>query len=314
MSAPPVEFPVELKGVTKRYGAVTALADVDFAIEPGEFMALAGHNGAGKTTLFKIILGLIRPTRGSVSVFGAPPQSSQAVELRRTIGFLPENVSFAGNLSGIEMLRFYARLKGAPLSQCPDLLDQVGLGDAVKRRVRTYSKGMRQRLGLAQMLLGEPRLLILDEPTSGLDPDSRRRFRTLLEERRKAGTTILLSSHALVDFEETADRITFLREGRIVACGTIDALRKASALPVHIRVKAGPDAQAALRKAVDGLAEIHPVNGQSVELVCAPDRHVAILRCVGALEAIETVEVRPPHLENIYAYYRNGGGEGSVPK
>jgi len=204
-------------------------------------------------------------------------------------------------------LRFYARLKGAPLPQCADLLEQVGLGDAARRRVKTYSKGMRQRLGLAQMLLGEPKLLILDEPTSGLDPDSRRQFRTLLEERRKAGTTILLASHALVDFEETADRITFLREGRIVASGTIDALRTASALPVRIRVKAGPGAQAALTEAVGGDAEVHPVNGQSVELVCAPDKHVAILRRVGALEAIETVEVRPPHLENIYAFYRDGG-------
>jgi Cu-processing system ATP-binding protein len=307
MSAPRAELPVELKGVAKRYGAVTALEDVDFTIAPGEFMALAGHNGAGKTTLFKIILGLVRPTRGTVNVFGAPPNSRRAVELRRAIGFLPENVSFAGNLTGIEMLRFYARLKGAPLSQCPVLLEQVGLADAVKRRVKTYSKGMRQRLGLAQMLLGEPELLILDEPTSGLDPDSRRQFRTLLDERRKAGATILLSSHALVDFEETADRITFLREGRIVASGTIDALRKASALPVRIRVKAGPGAQASLSEAVGDLAEIHPINGQSVELVCAPDKHVAILRRVGALDAIETVEVRPPHLENIYAFYRNGG-------
>ena len=299
--------PVELKGVAKRYGAVTALDGVDFAIEPGEFMALAGHNGAGKTTLFKIILGLIRPTSGSVSVFGATPQSRHAVELRRAIGFLPENVTFAGNLTGIELLRYYARLKGAPLAQCPELLEQVGLSDAVKRRVKTYSKGMRQRLGLAQMLLGEPTLLVLDEPTSGLDPDSRRQFRTLIDERRKAGTTILLSSHAMADFEDAADRITFLREGRIVASGTLDELRQASALPVRIRIKAGPGAQATLAEAVGGLAEVQRINGQSVEIVCDADRHVAILRRVGALEAIETVEVRPPHLENIYAYYRDGG-------
>jgi Cu-processing system ATP-binding protein len=298
---------VELTGVAKRYGAVTALGGVDFAIEPGEFMALAGHNGAGKTTLFKIILGLVRPTSGTVSVFGAAPQSRQAVELRRAIGFLPENVTFAGNLTGIELLRYYARLKGAPLVQCPALLEQVGLSEAVKRRVKTYSKGMRQRLGLAQMLLGEPTLLVLDEPTSGLDPDSRRQFRTLLDERRKAGTTILLSSHAMADFEEAADRITFLREGRIVASGTLDELRKASALPVRIRIKAGPGAQATLAEAVGDLAEVQRINGQSVELVCAADRHVAILRRVGALDAIETVEVRPPHLENIYAYYRDGG-------
>jgi Cu-processing system ATP-binding protein len=301
------EAPVRLEKIGKRYGAVTALQGVDLTIEPGEFMALAGHNGAGKTTLFKIILGLIRPSEGSARVFGARPGSKHAVALRRAIGFLPENLVFSGNLTGFELLRYYARLKRASPQQCLDLLAQVGLSDARGRRVKTYSKGMRQRLGLAQMLLGEPRLLVLDEPTSGLDPDSRRQFRSLIEERRRAGATILLASHALVDFEETADRITFLREGRVVACGTIDALRKASALPVRIRVTAGPDAQAALSSIVGGLAEVRPVNGQSVELICAPDRHVAILRRLGQLDAIDTVEVRPPRLEDIYAYYRNGG-------
>ncbi|MDH3232191.1 MAG: ABC transporter ATP-binding protein [Alphaproteobacteria bacterium] len=313
------EAPVRLQKIAKRYGAVTALESVDLTIEPGEFMALAGHNGAGKTTLFKIILGLVRPSSGTVGVFGAPPHSKRAVGLRSAIGFLPENVTFAGNLTGIELLRYYARLKRVPLGQCTDLLDQVGLGDAVRRRVKTYSKGMRQRLGLAQMLLGEPKLLVLDEPTSGLDPDARRQFRSLLEERRRAGATILLSSHALAEFEEAADRITFLRDGRMVACGTIDELRRASALPVRIRVKAGPDAHAALAQAVGDMAELRPINGQSVELSCAADKHVAILRRVGELEAVDTVEVRPPHLEDIYAHYRgpdagdSHGAGGSRP-
>ncbi|HUT51347.1 MAG TPA: ABC transporter ATP-binding protein [Alphaproteobacteria bacterium] len=301
------DAPVRLEKIAKHFGGVTALENVNLTIEPGEFIALAGHNGAGKTTLFKIILGLVRPSSGAVSVFGAPPQSKRAVGLRSAIGFLPENVTFAGNLTGIELLRYYARLKRVPLGQCTDLLDQVGLGDAVRRQVRTYSKGMRQRLGLAQMLLGEPKLLVLDEPTSGLDPDARRQFRSLLEERRRAGATILLSSHALVDFEEAADRIAFLREGRVVACGTIDELRRASALPVRIRVRAGPDAHAALAKAVGDMADVRPVNGQSVELSCAADKHIAILRRVGELEAVDTVEVRPPHLEDIYAHYRNPG-------
>jgi len=297
--------PVSLAGIAKHYGAVSALDGVDLEIAEGEFMALAGHNGAGKTTLFKIVLGLIRPSAGSAEVFGETPGSQRAVALRAMVGFLPENVTFSGNLTGREMLRYYARLKGAPRAQCDALLEQVGLEAAVSRRVKTYSKGMRQRLGLAQMLLGDPRLLILDEPTSGLDPDSRRQFRALIEERRRDGATILLASHALVDFEDTADRIAFLREGRLAACGTIDELRQASALPVHIRLRAAPDAQEALARAVEGCGEMRRVNGRSVELVCSHDRHVEVLRRVGKLDAIDGLEVRPPHLEEIYAHYRH---------
>ncbi len=298
--------PVSFERVTKRFGALEALHEVDLEVEPGEFLAFAGHNGAGKTTLFKLILGLIFPTHGTVKVFGDATTGSLAAAQRRSIGFLPENVAFSGNMSGLELLRFYARLKKVEKSQCGLWLDRVGLGDVADRRIKTYSKGMRQRLGLAQMLLGEPSLLILDEPTTGLDPESRRRFRELIGERQRNGATILLSSHALAEFEEVVDRIAILRSGSLVVCGTLEDLRRSSALPVTLRVEVPAEKREALREAVAGLAEINEVNGRKVDLICQPDSQAELVRRLRKSTPAEGLEVRQPRLEDIYFHYQTG--------
>jgi energy-coupling factor transporter ATP-binding protein EcfA2 len=159
-------------------------------LHPGEATALVGHNGAGKTTLIKLLLGLVRPSQGSVSVLGVDPAGRQGAEARRALGFLPENVAFHGAMTGTELMNFYARLKGQPVSRNRDLLARVGLAEAADRRVSTYSKGMRQRLGLAQTLIGDPRLLLLDEPTSGLDPASRAEVFDMIDRLRADGATI----------------------------------------------------------------------------------------------------------------------------
>ena len=151
---------VEIRDVVKRFGKVEAVRDVSFSLPEGETVALVGHNGAGKTTLMKLMLGLIRPTNGSITVLGDDPSAGQ-FEGRRRLGYLPENVSFNAALTGHETLAFYARLKREPAKSVAGLLDRVGLTHAADRRVGTYSKGMRQRLGLAQALLGEPRVLLL---------------------------------------------------------------------------------------------------------------------------------------------------------
>ena len=313
MAAPPAPPVVRLAGASRRFGTVAALDRIDLEIAPGEFLALAGHNGAGKSTLFRLMLGLLPPSAGAVRVFGADPCGRAAAGLRRRIGFLPENVSFAGNLTGREMLRFFARLKGAPAAQCDGLLEAVGLDAAAARRVKTWSRGMRQRLGLAQMLLGAPDLLILDEPTTGLDPESRRRFYDLLAERRRAGATIILSSHTLPEIEEHADRIALLRAGRLVACGTVAALQAQSGLPVRIRIQAPPAAAAGLSRRLADIAPVERCNGQRIELRCRLDRQAEVLRRLGEAELGGTVDIRPPRLEDIYHRHMAAGDAPAPP-
>mgnify|MGYP000753569974 CR=1 FL=1 len=173
---------VSLRGVTKHYGALHAVDGVDLDIARGEIFGLIGHNGAGKSTLFKMMLGLIPATSGEILVGGASVRGRGFRAARRHLGYLPENVVLYDNLSGLETLRFFAKLKGAPLAQCQPALDRVGLAHAGKRPVREYSKGMRQRLGFAQALLGNPQVLLLDEPTNGLDPQAIRDFYATLRE------------------------------------------------------------------------------------------------------------------------------------
>jgi Cu-processing system ATP-binding protein len=183
-----------ISNISKRYGRIAAVTDVSFGLGEGEMVALIGHNGAGKTTLMKLMLGLIRPTGGSIVVLGDNPVAGQFAG-RRHLGYLPENVSFDAGLTGRETQTFYARLKREPVAKAVELLDAVGLGAAAGRRIGTYSKGMRQRLGLAQALIGRPRVLLLDEPTAGLDPELRQTFYEVIQRLAGQGTTVLLSSH-----------------------------------------------------------------------------------------------------------------------
>ena len=203
---------VGVSHAVKTYREVEALRDVSLSLNGGEVVALVGHNGAGKTTLIKLMLGLIRPTSGEIRVLGDDPAAGQ-FEARRRLGYLPENVSFNLALTGRETLAFYAGLKGVPKGGVLPLLERVGLAAAADRRVRTYSKGMRQRLGLAQALLGEPRVLLLDEPTTGLDPQLRRSFYEIVASLRDGGATVMLSSHALTELDGRADRITTFTGG-----------------------------------------------------------------------------------------------------
>ncbi|MCA1770503.1 MAG: ABC transporter ATP-binding protein [Halomonas sp.] len=160
---------IEMNSVGKRFGKLTALDEVSLTLGEGEVLGMMGHNGAGKSTSMKLILGLIRPTSGELKVFGHDPGGTAANDLRLRLGYLPENVQFYEQLSGFEVLDYFARLKRIGSGVVKPLLERVGLGHAMHRRVKTYSKGMRQRLGLAQALIGEPRLMLLDEPTVGLD-------------------------------------------------------------------------------------------------------------------------------------------------
>lgn len=290
---------VSISSVEKRYGAVRALRDVSFDLAPGRLSALVGHNGAGKTTLIKLMLGLIRADRGSVRVLGEDPAAGE-FSARRALGYLPENVAFNAALTGRETLGFYARLKQIAPAAAWALLDRVGLSDAADRRVGTYSKGMRQRLGLAQALLGQPRVLLLDEPTTGLDPALRQTFYEILNELREGGTTVLISSHALNELEDRAEHVLVMNRGVLAAQGTLAELRALSQLPIRVVLEVGlvdgaPPAWLAGAATMDGHRHV----------VLVPDdmRKMELLRAAAADPRISNIEITAPTLDDLYAHF-----------
>ncbi|MDQ3866815.1 MAG: ABC transporter ATP-binding protein [Actinomycetota bacterium] len=221
------------RGLAKRYGAVEALADVDLEVGEGELVGLLGPNGAGKSTLVKIAVGLVRPSAGAAEVCGARAGSRRA---RASLGYLAELFRFPGWYSADELLELHQRLVGTRGGEGErrELLELVGLGEARDRKVDAMSKGMQQRLGIAQALVGRPRLLLLDEPTSALDPAGRRTVRGLLEELRRRGISVLLNSHLLSEVELVCDRVVILSGGRVVAAGRPRDLSQARGLEVEV--------------------------------------------------------------------------------
>jgi len=297
---------VSLHSVSKRYGNAIAVRDVTLDLNPGQTVALVGHNGAGKTTLFKMMLGLTRPSGGSIAVLGEDPATRAGRNARIDVGYLPENVVFSGALTGREMLRFYAELKGRPARECDSLLEQVGLAEARNKRVNAYSKGMRQRLGLAQALLGSPRLLILDEPTTGLDPLVRQSFYELVSELRGRGVTALLSSHALSELEARIDLVVILHMGVVLASGSLEALRGLAGLPIQVDLSVGEGFTDQHLAELNGLVSTAAgLNGRR-SLTCTPGNKVELLRRVAGLPDVTDISIAEPTLDQIYAHFLQG--------
>ncbi|HUB98387.1 MAG TPA: ABC transporter ATP-binding protein [Solirubrobacterales bacterium] len=221
----PQGTPIEVRGLVKRYGSLVAVDDVDLTVERGDVFGYLGPNGAGKTTSLRMMLGLIRPTAGSVRLFGRDPQLSVAA-LEGVAGFV-EAPSFYPYLNGRENLRLFAALDGGEAAtRIEESLAIVGLSERAKDRVGGYSHGMRQRLGIAAALLRAPRLLLLDEPATGLDPGGMRDMRDLIRELSGRGMTVLLSSHLLAEVEELCNRVAIVRSGRVAYQGSLADLRQ----------------------------------------------------------------------------------------
>jgi len=267
---------LQTRALAKRYGPIEALRGVELEVGEGELVGLLGPNGAGKSTLVKIAVGLVRASGGETTVCGAPAGSRVA---RASLGYLAELFRFPGWYSADEVLRLHQRLAGSHGGEAEraELLGLVGLLDARDRTVDAMSKGMQQRLGIAQALVGSPRLLLLDEPTSALDPAGRRTVRRLLEELRARGVAVLLNSHLLSEVELVCDRVVILSAGSVVAAGTPDELSRARG--VEIETATG------LREFPDATREDAP-------------RIVAEL--VAAGELIYEVRVRRTTLEETY--------------
>jgi ABC-2 type transport system ATP-binding protein len=213
---------IEVRSLTKRFGPVVAVDDVSFDVEPGKVTGFLGPNGAGKTTTLRMVLGLARPTSGSVAIDGSP--YAALADPAGTVGAALEHAGFHPGRRGRDHLRVVARAAGIPESRADETLELVALSDAGKRRVGGYSLGMRQRLALATALLGDPRILVLDEPANGLDPQGIRWLRDFLRWYAAEGRTVLVSSHVLSEVAQTADAAIVITKGRVVAQGSIEEL------------------------------------------------------------------------------------------
>jgi Cu-processing system ATP-binding protein len=298
---------ISLDSVSKIYGGETVVSAVDFKVRPGECVVLVGHNGAGKTTLMKLMLGLTRPSSGEVSVFGSNPAFSAAVAQHKTLGYLPESVAFYDAMTGREVLAFYARLKGVSNSDCEHLLDSVGLADAAKRRVATYSKGMRQRLGLAQAMLGNPQLLFLDEPTTGLDPGLRHQFYELIDALHKEGVTSLISSHALSEVEARANRFIIMKAGVMIASGSLDELYLQAALPVRLEVSVAAGQASSVADRLGSGLTIDKIGNEKLQLSCFNGDKMPLIRRISELgDVVSDLQILPPRLDEVYSHFMNG--------
>ncbi|GIV90636.1 MAG: ABC transporter ATP-binding protein [Chloroflexus sp.] len=250
---------IECHDLTKQYGTFTAVDHLNMTVRKGEIFGLLGPNGAGKTTTILMLLGLTEPTSGSVRVLGLDP-ARQPLSVKARVGYLPDQVGFYDNLTARENLNYIAKLNGI---REPDMskriaaaLEQVGLSHVADRRVKTFSRGMRQRLGVAEVLIKQPQLIIMDEPTLALDPEAVREFLDLIRQLKASGITILLSSHLLQQVQAICDRVGLFHKGRMVLEGTVSELAQrvlGGAYRIHVEAEGGDAVAAALRSLPDVL-------------------------------------------------------------
>ncbi len=256
------ELALETRGLRKQYGEKVAVEDLTLQVERGEVFGFLGPNGAGKTTSIKMLLSLVAPTAGAGTLLGRPLGETA---VRRRVGYLPEHFRFHDWLTAAEFLDFHGKLFGMPRARrqaiIPDLLELVGLQARAQTRLREFSKGMTQRIGLAQALMNDPELVFLDEPTSGLDPIGRRLVREIVDGLREQGTAVFINSHLLSEIEQTCDRVGFIRDGRILEVSPMADLER-SVLQVGLRVgQPTPELLEALARFGDRV-ELHRSSGR----------------------------------------------------
>jgi ABC-2 type transport system ATP-binding protein len=299
---------IQTHELSKRYGRVVAVQDLNLHIEAGEVYGLLGPNGSGKTTTILMLLGLTEPSGGWARVLGFDPVR-EPLSLKRRVGYLPDSVGFYGELTAWENLAYTARLNGLPPREAEGrigaVLERMGLSEAAHRPVATFSRGMRQRLGLAEVLLKEPQVVILDEPTLGLDPEAAQAFLGMIRQLKEEGITVLLSSHLLQQVQAVCDRVGLFHRGKLVLEGKVNELaQRVLGGAYRIRLEAG---------AVEGLAErlrvLPGVNrvesdGAGMRLEAAQDIRPLVARTV--LEAggeLRSLSLEIPSLDEVYARY-----------
>ncbi|WP_251328923.1 ABC transporter ATP-binding protein [Haloplanus pelagicus] len=297
---------IELDGVTKRFGDVTAVADLDLTVPEGEVFGFLGPNGAGKSTTINMLLDFVRPTSGEVRVLDMDA-GQESVAVRRRTGVLPEGYDVYDRLTGRKHVEFAMRSKET--ADDPEaVLERVGIADAADRKAGDYSKGMRQRLVLGMALVGEPDLLILDEPSSGLDPGGAREMRDIVRSEADRGTTVFFSSHVLGQVEAVCDRVGIMRAGELVAEDSIEGLREAvdEGETLSITVDAANESELDGVRALGGVSSA-TADGETVTVACDPDAKTAV---IAALEeagvTVKDFQTEETSLEDLFLAYTEG--------
>jgi ABC-2 type transport system ATP-binding protein len=293
---------IETQSLTKRYGEHVALDSLSLTVEEGSMYGFLGPNGAGKTTTIRLLLGFIRPTSGVGRIFGHETWSD-GVAARRSIGFLVQADAFYRELSGEAQLDYAAHLSGAKPVLRRKLLDALHLSDRdLKRRLRTYSKGMRQKLALTAAMQHDPPLLILDEPADGLDPLIQRSFETVLKELQQAGRTVFMSSHDLAEVERTCDRLAVIRQGVLVAEETVQELQRRHRRRAEVLFRQDPSVD------FDRVPGVHLIHRDNRRVTLLVDQDVNPLIQALASEVVEEISLTPPSLDDIFmAFYQLDG-------
>jgi ABC-2 type transport system ATP-binding protein len=305
---------IQVQNVTKRFGALTALRDLDLTVEQGEVFGFLGPNGAGKSTTIDVVLDYVRPQSGTARVFGHDAQE-ETLAVRHRVGVLPDGYNVLGQKTGRQHVRFAAEAKGVEAD--PDaVLERVGIPGAADRVAADYSKGMAQRLVLGMALVGEPDLLILDEPTTGLDPNGARRMREIVRAERDRGATVFFSSHILEQVEAVCDRVGILRGGQLVAVDTIEGLRDSLGTEARLSVTLDAPADGVLDRVRDlaGVTDA-TATGNEVAVSCERPAKIDVLDVVREDGAdVRDFRTEEASLEELFARYTEGeatDGEGS---
>lgn len=293
---------LELIGLSKNFGDIRAVDSVSLKVREGEMLGLVGPNGSGKSTLLKMMLGISRPTSGRVLMDGEELTERGWKEIRKRIGYMPERVVFYDNLTGRETVALFARIKGGDPARADDLLTSVGLADAAGRKVGGYSKGMRQRLNLAQALSNDPDLLVLDEPSSGLDPVGTKEFYAIIDGvRSRKKLTVVLSSHILAEIEDRIDRVAVMKNGLLKAVGSLEELYTSLRLPLKVTLSvngAGAEMAALLTNAGAMGVAIH--GGRLVADVPRADKLRILSTLMARQDGFHDLSIREPNLEEVF--------------
>jgi len=300
---------VTARGLTKRYGAATVVDGIDFDVAKGEIFGLLGPNGAGKTTTILMMLGLTEVSGGEIRVLDHDPVRDP-LGVKRRVGYLPDQVGFYDNLTAYDNMSYTASLMGIPAGErrqrVLEALERVRLSDVVNKRVKTFSRGMRQRLGLAEIVMKRAEIAILDEPTSGLDPQAILEFLEMIHQLKGEGVTVLLSSHLLDQVQRMCDRVALFQRGRIVLMGTVAELARqvlGTGLVVDVEAGAATDLDARLG-AIAGVTQVARIAADHYRLVTDRDVRPDIARAVVAANgALRRLSVDAPSLEAIYARF-----------